>query len=69
MPRTSDYNLLLSRGRKAGLTTRELYSALATQPAVGGEQTLGQADCNGFVAGVDEQGRRTWSQIGVTRRG
>ena len=32
MPRTSDYNLLLNRGRKAGLTTRELYSALATQP-------------------------------------
>jgi hypothetical protein len=69
MPRTSDYQLLLNRGRKAGLTTRELYSALATQPAVGGEQIPGQPDCNGYVAGVDEQGRRTWSQVGVARRG
>ncbi len=69
MPRSSDYHLLLSRGRKAGLTTRELYSALATQPAGAGEQVPGQTDCNGYVPGVDEQGRRTWNQAGVTQRG
>jgi hypothetical protein len=68
MLRSSDYHLMLSRGRKAGLTTRELYSALATQPAVPGEQAPGQADCNGFVAGVDAQGHRTWTQAGLPQR-
>jgi hypothetical protein len=68
MLRASDYHLMLSRGRKAGLTTRELYSALAMQPAVGGDRAPGQSDCNGFVWGVDEQGRRTWTQPGSVQR-
>jgi hypothetical protein len=67
MLRASDYHLMLSRGRKAGLTTRELYSALAMQPAVAGEQSPGQADCNGYVPGVDQLGRRTWTQAGTRR--
>src|ERR1700722_15338993 len=68
MLRTSTYHLMLSRGRKAGLNTRELYSALATRPAVGGEQAHGQADCNGFVSGVDAQGHQTWTQVGQSSR-
>jgi hypothetical protein len=67
MLRPSDYQRLLSRGRKAGLTTRELYSALAMQPAVAGEHTPGQSDCNGFISGVNEQGYQTWTQPGTRR--
>jgi hypothetical protein len=68
MLRSSDYHLMLSRGRKAGLTARELNSALALQPVVGGEQLPGQTDCNGFVSGVDAQGRRTFTQVGKPLR-
>jgi hypothetical protein len=66
--RSSDYHLMLSRGRKAGLTARELCSALTVQPVVGGEQVPGQPDCNGFISGVDAQGHRTYTQVGKTPR-
>ena len=60
MMHPSNYHLLLSRGRKAGLTTRELNSALSIHPVGGNEQQPGQSDCNGFVPGVDARGRRTY---------
>jgi hypothetical protein len=53
----SNYHAMLTRGRKAGLTTRELYSALATRPIEGGEPTAGRADCNGYVSTVNPQGQ------------
>ena len=56
----SSYQMLLNRGRKAGLSTRELNLALATRPVTGDEQGHGQADPNGFVAGIDAQGHRTY---------
>lgn len=56
---SSSYQKLLSRGRKAGLSTRELNEALATRPFLGAEPGYGQSDPNGFVAGIDARGHRT----------
>jgi hypothetical protein len=68
MVRSSSYHLMLSRGRKAGLTARELNSALATQPVIGEEQARGQTDCNGFISVVDAHGHRTYRQVEAPRR-
>jgi hypothetical protein len=55
MART-DYRTLIDRGRKAGLGTSELYSALAARrPELGDPQ--GQADTNGFVSDISRSGR------------
>jgi hypothetical protein len=54
--------LLIDHGRKAGLNTGELYSALAGRPVVGTERSP-QADCNGFVAGINPQGRRIYRPV------
>jgi hypothetical protein len=59
--------LLIDRGRKAGLSTRELYSALAGRPVAGTEQSA-QADCNGFVAGINPQGQRIYRPVASDRR-
>jgi hypothetical protein len=59
MMHQSHYHQLLSRGRKAGLTSRELNSALSIHP-VGGDEQPGQADCNGYVSGIDTRGHRTY---------
>jgi hypothetical protein len=68
MVRSSEYHLMLSRGRKAGLTARELNSAFVMRPVVGGEHQPGQADCNGFISGVDAQGHRTLTPISEAPR-
>lgn len=54
----SNHHSLLSRGRKAGLSTRELNQALASGPAYGADQVPGQADCNGSIWTIDENGHR-----------
>jgi hypothetical protein len=59
MVHRSNYQTLLHRGRKAGLNTRELNSALASQPVLGEEQQ-GQPDCNGSVWTINEQGQRVY---------
>ena len=64
----SNYHLLLSRGRKAGLTARELNSALSIRPVVGDEQQSGRADCNGYVSGIDARGHRTVRPASETPR-
>jgi hypothetical protein len=64
----STYHLLLSRGRKAGLTARELNSALSSRPVEGDEQQPGQADCNGYVSGIDARGHRTVRPASETPR-
>ena len=56
----SNYQSLLRMGRKAGLTTRELNSALAGQPVTGLDQIPGQPDCNGSVWTIDEHGHRVY---------
>ncbi len=55
----SSYHLMVDRCRKAGLSTRELYRALATQPVEGSEHP-GQADCNGVVCTVTPEGHRAY---------
>jgi hypothetical protein len=64
MSLATDYHTLINRGRKAGLTTRELYSAIAARPTEGAEQMLGQADCNGFVSSVNQKGQRVYRPLG-----
>lgn len=62
MTRNSDYHLMLSRGRKAGLSARELNQALATRPVEGGERSPGQNDANGYICSVDAGGHRIYRQ-------
>jgi hypothetical protein len=58
MPRNSNYRTLINRGRKAGLTTGEIYSAMATRPTEGTDLSQGELDGNGFVTSYDAKGRR-----------
>jgi hypothetical protein len=53
------YTLMVNRGRKAGLSTREICRALATQPVDGDEQP-GQIDGNGLVSTVTPEGHRAY---------
>lgn len=62
MSRT-DYNTLVARGRKAGLSTRELYAALSSRPPEGTDTDRGQSDSNGFVSDTDEQGHRVYRPV------
>ena len=55
MSRT-DTRTLISRGRKAGLNTGELYRALSATHPEGSDGQTGQADGNGYVSDVDAQG-------------
>jgi hypothetical protein len=52
---------MLDRGRKAGLNLRELYTALAARQR-SGDQPIGKADNNGYVAQVDVNGKRIYEQ-------
>jgi hypothetical protein len=51
----SEYERLLNQGRKAGLNTRELNSAL-TGRAAGEGDVSGRPDSNGFIWVIDERG-------------
>ncbi len=55
--RGTDYRTLINRGRKAGLRTVELYTAIAGRPPQASDQVNGSGDGNGFVAGFDAQGQ------------
>jgi hypothetical protein len=52
----TDYRRLVDRGRKSGLKTSEMYSALASRPPAAGDPATGEADGNGFVPALDQQG-------------
>jgi hypothetical protein len=67
MSRT-DPRTLINRGRKAGLKTSELYSALTTRPPEALSLVGGQADGNGFVSGLTENGRAVYRPL-AGRRG
>jgi hypothetical protein len=60
----SSYLTLINRGRKAGLGTRELYTALSTRPSEGGDEAPGQVDGNGFVSTYNQQGKRVYRPTG-----
>jgi hypothetical protein len=62
----SDYRTLLNHGRKAGLSTREMYSALATRPSEASDRSNRQADGNGFVSDYSKSGQRIYRPISGT---
>jgi hypothetical protein len=62
----SDTRTLINRGRKAGLRTAELYSALAARPPEAGEGGWQQTDGNGFVSGYTQNGRRVYRPLDGT---
>jgi hypothetical protein len=59
----TDYRTLLSQGRKAGLRTSELYSAMSARRVGDADQGPGQADCNGFVSSYNQAGQRIYRPI------
>ncbi len=61
---TMNHQTLINWGRKAGLSTSELYSALAARRPEAGDQVGGQADGNGFVSDYGEKGQRVFRPIG-----
>jgi hypothetical protein len=56
----TDYRTLITRGRKAGLGTSELYRALGAQRPEGNDVRTDQADGNGYVAVYGQNGRRIY---------
>jgi hypothetical protein len=61
------YLTLIDRGRKAGLSTRDLYAAMSTRPSEGVDETPGQVDGNGFVPTYTQQGKRIYRPTGGAR--
>jgi hypothetical protein len=64
MTHATDYRTLLNRGRKAGLTTAELYSAMSTRSSEGGDPLLGETDSNGFAQNYTKDGKRVYRPVG-----
>jgi hypothetical protein len=60
----TDYRTLINRGRKAGLRTTELYSAISARPPELSDLATGQADGNGFVSGINQNGQRVFRPAG-----
>lgn len=54
--RHSSLQKLVDRGRKAGLQTRELYSAIASRRPEAVDVTEAGSDGNGYVASVARDG-------------
>jgi len=52
----TDYRTLIDQGRKSGLKTSELYSALASRLPNASDFVRVPADSNGFVPTLDESG-------------
>lgn len=68
MSRSINIRRLLDHGRKAGLNTRELYSAMSAQVSEGTDLPPGQSDGNGYVPGYDGAGRPVFRPVeGETR--
>ena len=55
--RHTDYRTLVDRGRKAGLKTTDIYSALSARRPEAGDRNFGEADGNGYVPGFGRQGQ------------
>lgn len=60
----SDDRILIDRGRRAGLTTAELYAAMAMRPPEGHDRHPGQTDSNGYISDVDSSGHRVYRHAG-----
>jgi hypothetical protein len=68
MVHRSNGHLLVQRGRKAGLTARELNLALSSRPVLGEDGQPGQPDCNGYVWDINEHGQRVYRQASQPSR-
>jgi hypothetical protein len=68
MLRRSNEQRLVQRGRKAGLTARELNLALSSVPVRGEDAQPGQTDCNGYVWDINEHGHRVYRLAGSSSR-
>jgi hypothetical protein len=64
----TDYRTLINRGRKAGLNTSEIYSAMTSYSTAGQDQLPGHSDGNGFVSSYNQQGRRIYRPAGAYPR-
>ena len=58
--RPTDYRVVVDRGRKAGLTTADLYCALTARRREAGDRYFGEADGNGFVAAFGQNGQNVF---------
>jgi hypothetical protein len=63
----TDNRTLINRGRKAGLSTTELYRALASRQRDGVDPAQGQGDSNGYVPTYTQQGLCTYRPSGSSR--
>jgi len=63
----SSYLALINRGRKAGLGTRDLYTAMSTRPSEGVDEAPGQVDGNGFARSDGQDGKRVYRPADGTR--
>jgi hypothetical protein len=68
MSRHNDYQKLLDQGRKAGLNTQELYSAMSARPSEGSDLSPGQTDGNGYVSSYDSTGRLVFHPVDPNAR-
>lgn len=64
--RQTNEQRLIDRGRKAGLGTRELYTALTSRQPESSDRS-GQSDSNGFVSDYDH-GHRVFRPSDLVRR-
>jgi hypothetical protein len=55
-----DHRTMLNWGRRAGLNTRELYSAMTGGRFTTQDMGTGEADGNGFVTDVGYAGKRVY---------
>lgn len=53
----TDYRTLIDRGRKAGLSTAELYQAMSAERTHDVGTVIGRTDCNGYVPSCGLNGR------------
>ncbi len=68
MPRLNQ-RTLINMGRKAGLRTTELYSALASCASLAHDFRAGERDTNGFVANFNAVGHRVYLAEPKSRAG
>jgi hypothetical protein len=64
----TDYRTLIDRGRKAGLGTSELYTALTARRPEASDR-VGQSDSNGYVPDYGSNGRRQYHPMARSRNG
>jgi hypothetical protein len=60
----TNYRTLVNQGRKAGLRTSELYTALSSRPPEASDSSNGHSDGNGFRLGYTQDGRPVYRPCG-----